>query len=259
MSLGSQGSCTPAYQAVVSDLVAAGVTIVAAAGNDTGLKVSVPANCNGVIAVSGVRHAGTKVGYSNIGPEVSIAAPAGNCVNLEGPCLYPLLTTVNLGARSAGVNGYSDSSNYTVGTSFASPLVAGTVALMLSVDETLTPSGIRDILRNTARAFPSTGAAADVVACRAPDTQDQLECYCTTSTCGAGLLDSSAAVARVVALKPPVVPNTPVVITAPSGGSGGGGSGLWWLLGLLCGTATLHALRRRDALRCGDSLRCRGR
>ncbi|MFM8637860.1 MAG: S8 family peptidase, partial [Betaproteobacteria bacterium] len=97
MSLGSQGTCTAAYQDVVNELRQAGVTVVAAAGNDTGLKVSVPANCPGAVAVSGVRHIGSKVGYSNIGPEVALAAPAGNCVNLQGTCLYPLLTTINLG------------------------------------------------------------------------------------------------------------------------------------------------------------------
>ena len=98
----------------IDRLMVAGVTVVAAAGNDTGLKVSVPANCPGVIAVSGVRHIGSKVGYSNIGPEVALAAPAGNCVNLQGTCLYPLLTTINLGQRQAGANGYSDGSDYSV-------------------------------------------------------------------------------------------------------------------------------------------------
>ena len=35
------------------------------------------------------------------------------------------------------------------------------------------------------------------MACVAPTTTDQLECYCTTSTCGAGLLDAHAAVLSV--------------------------------------------------------------
>ncbi len=49
-----------------------------------------PGNCAavvpGVMAVAGLRNVGTKVGYSSFGPEVSIAAPAGNCVN-SGGCL----------------------------------------------------------------------------------------------------------------------------------------------------------------------------
>ena len=53
-----------------------------------------PANCTGVIAVAGLRHAGSKVGFSDLGPAISIAAPAGNCVNTAAglPCLYPMLT-----------------------------------------------------------------------------------------------------------------------------------------------------------------------
>jgi serine protease len=248
MSLGSQGVCTPAYQEVVTELRAAGVTVVAAAGNDTGLKVSVPANCSGALAVAGVRHIGSKVGYSNIGPEVALAAPAGNCVNLQGPCLYPLLTTINLGLRQAGANGYSDSSDYSVGTSFAAPLVAGTVGLMLSVDPSLTPAKIREILQATTRPFPISRTLAPgedpVQACRAPDDKDQLECFCTSTTCGSGMLDAGAAVARTLALlKPAPVPDP----GNTGGGSGGGSSGLGWLLGLLLATGVLHGLNRRQS------------
>jgi len=247
MSLGSQGTCTAAYQEVVNELRAAGVTVVAAAGNDTGLKVSVPANCPGALAVSGVRHIGSKVGYSNIGPEVALAAPAGNCVNLQGSCLYPLLTTINLGQRQPGANGYSDGSNYSVGTSFAAPLVAGTVGLMLSVDPTLTPAKIREILQATVRPFPTTRPLAPgedpVLACRAPDEKDQLECLCTSTTCGAGLLDAGAAVARTLALRPAPAPDPGG--NSGGGSSGGGSSGLGWLLGLWLATLTLHALNRR--------------
>jgi len=255
MSLGSQGICTAAYQEVVNELRTAGVTVVAAAGNDTGLKVSVPANCPGALAVSGVRHIGSKVGYSNIGPEVALAAPAGNCVNLQGTCLYPLLTTINLGQRQAGANGYSDGTDYTVGTSFAAPLVAASVGLMLSVDPTLTPGKIREILQATVQPFPTSrplaGGEDPVPACRAPDTRDQLECFCTTSTCGAGMLDAGAAVARTLALRPAPQPDPGAGGGGGNtgGGSGGGASGLGWLIGLLVATLALHALNRRGRRR----------
>ena len=81
MSLGGVGLCTQPYQDAVNALNAAGVTIVASSGNGTGHAVNSPANCVGVIAVSGLRHIGTKVGFSDVGPEVSISAPGGNCVN----------------------------------------------------------------------------------------------------------------------------------------------------------------------------------
>ena len=45
-----------------------------------------PGNCTGVLAVAGLRNVGTKVGYSSLGPEVGIAAPAGNCVTSSGAC-----------------------------------------------------------------------------------------------------------------------------------------------------------------------------
>ncbi len=202
MSLGSAGNCTaaeaPDYIDVFNELTAAGVTVVVASGNSTGHAVGLPANCPGAIAVAGVRHIGTKVGYSNVGPEMTIAAPAGNCVE-DTTCLYPLLTTTNSGTKGPATNTYSDSANPSVGTSFATPLVAGTVGLMLSVNPAMTPAQIKTALRNSARPFPTTGADADVAACRAPDGTDQLECYCTTTTCGAGLLDAQGAVALAAA------------------------------------------------------------
>ena len=194
LSLGTQGICTKAYVDAIGQLTQQGVTVVAAAGNDTGFPVATPANCPGVIAVSGLRHIGTKVGYSNIGPEVTLAAPAGNCVNLIGPCLYPLVTTTNAGRSAPTINTYSDGENITVGTSFAAPLVAATVALMISVNRNLSPLDIKSILKRTARPFPRTGAEGEVIACKPPSSVEQLECYCTTTTCGAGFLNSFDAV-----------------------------------------------------------------
>jgi serine protease len=220
MSLGSSGSCPSSYQDVFNELTAAGVTVVVAAGNDTGLKVSTPANCAGALAVAGLRHTGTKVGYSSLGTEVAIAAPAGNCVNSTGTCLYPLLTTTNAGTTTPTSSSYSDGSNYSVGTSFAAPLVSGAAALMLSVDGSLSPGAIRQALRSTARAFPATGAGSDVLACRAPSATEQAECYCTGSTCGAGMLDVGAAVAAVAPapVAPPVAAIT-VSNAAPTAGN----------------------------------------
>lgn len=201
LSLGSQGTCPASYLSVISQLTTAGVTVVASAGNDEGLAVAVPANCSGVIAVGGLRHAGSKVGYSNVGPEVTLSAPAGNCVNVAAsdPCLYPLLTTTNTGTTVPATNTYSDSFTPSLGTSFSAPLVAGTAALMLSVDPTLSVAQIRGALRSSARSFPTTGAAV----CHAPNGAVQDECDCTTDTCGAGMLDAAGA----VTLPPTVVIN----------------------------------------------------
>lgn len=199
MSLGSEGTCGQAYADAISAVNATGAVVVVSAGND-GLATNSPANCAGAIAVAGVRHTGTKVGYSSLGPEVAIAAPAGNCVNTTGACLYPLLTTTNSGSTGPSASTYSDGNNISVGTSFAAPLVAATAALMISADPSLTAAQVRTHLLAAARTFPATGAGAGVNTCQAPSaTPQDSECYCTTSTCGAGLLDAQASVARVVA------------------------------------------------------------
>jgi serine protease len=100
MSLGAFGSCGAAYASVISALGARGVLVVASAGNEGG-PVGAPANCPGAAAVTGLRHAGTKVGFASLGPQVAVGAPGGNCVNVAGgPCLFSIDTTYNTGTQA---------------------------------------------------------------------------------------------------------------------------------------------------------------
>ncbi|HET9269257.1 MAG TPA: S8 family peptidase [Vicinamibacterales bacterium] len=204
LSLGGDGACSTAYQQAVDEITARGSVIVAAAGN-SGHAVSQPANCAGVIAVAGLRHAGTKVGFSSLGPEVSISAPGGNCVNTDSgtPCLYPMLTTTDSGQTGPVSSTYTDSYNVSVGTSFSSPLVAAVAALTLSVRPAITPQQVKELLQATARPFPpvaSISSSSQAPQCTPPQyslggrSVAQQECYCTTTTCGAGMLDAGAAV-----------------------------------------------------------------
>lgn len=201
LSLGSEGGCSFAYRSAVDEVLATGAVVVASAGNRAGGAVGAPGNCSGVIAVAALRHVGTKVGFSNLGPEVALSAPGGNCVNVApgSRCLYPILTTDNDGDTAPGSATYTDSFRISVGTSFSAPLVAGTAALMLVANPSLTPAQVRSFLQGTSRPFPRAGASA-VPACTAPrfdamgEPIDQLECHCTTSTCGAGMLDAGSAV-----------------------------------------------------------------
>jgi len=206
MSLGSEGACTQATQTVINEVLAQGVVVIASAGNDGG-PVDAPASCTGVIAVGAVRHIGTKVGFSNVGQNVTISAPGGNCVNVGAgqPCLFSIDTSVNLGTTRASASSYTDQFNFNVGTSFSAPIVSGAVALMHSANARLTPVRIASRLRSSARAFPmssnSPGSAEcplPVPTCHEPSGANDIqtcECICTTSTCGAGMLDVQASVA----------------------------------------------------------------
>ncbi len=228
LSLGGDGSCAATdstgklYRDAITQITATGATIVIAAGNGEGLAVGLPANCPGVIAVAALRHAGTKVGFSNIGPEVGISAPGGNCVNIDaagnatGPCLYPILSASNSGTTTpVAASNYYDSG---FGTSYSTPLVTGTVALMYSVKPTLTSTEVLRLLQSTARPFVTSGSTAGVAQCRAPTSTVQDECYCTTGTCGAGMLDAAAAVAAVQATNT----GTVAISVSPSSGATAG-------------------------------------
>ncbi len=223
MSFGDDEPCDAAYQDAVNRIIAAGTVIVASAGNQ-GHDAGAPANCAGVIAVGALRHDGTKSGFSSVGPTVAISAPGGNCVNtaLNAPCLYPILSTTNTGTTTPVASSYTDGVNPSLGTSFSAPLVSGTVALMLSIQPSLTPYEVRALLQSTARVFPPVGSSSDgtaVAQCTVPQNDstgtpiDQSYCYCTTDTCGAGMLDAGAAV-------------TAANIGYPAAGVPAGG--LWW-------------------------------
>jgi serine protease len=252
LSLGGQGACSRSYQSAIDEIVARGVTVVVSAGND-GSSVDQPANCRGVVSVTGVRHVGTKVGFANLGLDVTLAAPGGNCVNVGAgqPCLYSLDTTTNLGVTTPGENGYTDRvDNFNVGTSFAAPIVSGIAALMYSVNGNLSPAKLTERLRATANPFP-TSSDPNVPTCRIPESSADLqlsECNCTTSTCGAGLANAPGAVDA--ALRPVAVVSAPstagagqTVVLAGGGSLGADGrtiGGYEWTL--VSGATSLSAV-----------------
>lgn len=209
LSLGGSGTCGTSgtgslYRDTINQVNAAGATIVVAAGNSEGQAVGLPGNCPGVITVTALRHVGTKVGFASVGTEVTVAAPGGNCINTAAgqPCLYPMVSTTNSGTTSpVAADASYTGSNASVGTSFSAPIVSGIVGLMASVRPALTSDEATQILKLTARPFPTTGGTAGVGVCQAPNgTVTQDECYCTASTCGAGMVDAFAAVKAAQAL-----------------------------------------------------------
>jgi hypothetical protein len=187
MSLGGAGPCGAAYQDTFNAIAAAGVSIVLSAGNDdTDVVNNSPANCSGVIAVAATNRTGGKSSYSNFGDTpgaIALAAPGG-----DGPFADTILSLCNTGEYAPANEFYA----WKQGTSFAAAQVTGVAGLMLAVAPSLGPSQVSQILRDTARAFP-TGTGND----------------CTQTLCGSGILDAGAAVAFARQLSAPaVIPTT---------------------------------------------------
>lgn len=198
LSLGSADSCASVYVNAINELTDAGVLVIVSAGNDSG-PVDAPANCPGVLAVGGLRHVGTKVGYSSLGAEVGISAPAGNCPDLDTTflCGYSLITADNSGQTVPASSTYTDDANYNIGTSFSAPIVAAMAGLMHGVNDGLTTGEFVARIKSGARPFPAPEPGLPT--CPSLDSATG-QCNCTTTTCGAGMADAPGAVAE--ALRP---------------------------------------------------------
>ena len=93
------------------------------------------------------------------------------------------------------------------GTSFAAPQVAGVAALMMAVDPSLTVDEVRSLLQSTATAYTSFTVPSAAPSCDATHTDN---CKCTDATCGAGVLNASAAItAAGNVYLPNIAPTTP--------------------------------------------------
>ncbi|HEY7957107.1 MAG TPA: S8 family peptidase [Polyangia bacterium] len=170
LSFGGAG-LSQTMQAAVSDAIAQGVTVVAAAGN-LGIDAAgdSPAALDGVITVGAVDPTGQRASYSNYGPVVALMAPGGLMMNDDSGHSEGVLSTMEL-------PGVGFTYVYLAGTSQATPFVAGAVALMKAVYPSMTPAEARKLLQ----------LSADPIA-RCADPDDP-----TKAGCGAGLLDVDAA------------------------------------------------------------------
>ncbi len=199
LSLGGNDSCNALWQSAIDEITARGTLVVASVGNE-GIPPGTPANCNNVLGVGAVRHAGSKIGFSNLGPGTDISAPGGNCVNeppytTAAPCVYAIQVAIDMGSTVPVGPTHTDKVNRpNVGTSFSAPLVAGAAALMNAVNPQLKPDQLATLLQESATPFPTSSPTTNRI-CRVPTTFVQgEECICTTVTCGAGMLNTKAAV-----------------------------------------------------------------
>lgn len=150
MSLGGGGS--DALKLACDNAYNSGIVVVAAAGNDYEGPISYPAAYGSVIAVTATDSSDEIASFSNIGSDAELAAP--------GVSIY---STYKGG-------GYATMS----GTSMATPHVAGTAALVIAKNPSLSAAEVRGIL---------TGSAIDLGA----NGQDDYYGY--------GLVDAAAATA----------------------------------------------------------------
>jgi serine protease len=75
LSLGGFGACSATEQTAINAIVAAGTTIVIAAGNNNANAVDYsPGNCNNVITVAATDRTGDRAYYSNYGSVVEVSA-----------------------------------------------------------------------------------------------------------------------------------------------------------------------------------------
>ena len=175
VSLGGSGFCSSTFQDAIDAITAAGATVVVSAGNSN-MDASgfTPGNCDGVITVAATDRNGSRAYYSNYGPTVEISAPGGAQLINNEPS--GVLSTLNTGAQGPAADTYK----YYQGTSMSAPHVTGVVSLLLSLNPTLHPGQVLEMLQDTVTSFPAGST-------------------CTTSSCGSGIVNAGAAVADVSA------------------------------------------------------------
>lgn len=182
MSFASEVACSknPEMQAAIDVALSKGIILVAAASNESEENaLNSPQTCNGVINVTSTDLQGFKSYFSNYGYATDIAA-FGDKLSL------PSIIDENR-------NGEADIVSLG-GTSFASPMVAGIIALLLNEEPDLTMTEIQTIL---SRAGQKTTNSALYTAGKY--SKDMISC--DNGRCGYGIIDAHQAILEMRKIK----------------------------------------------------------
>ncbi|OQW91637.1 MAG: hypothetical protein BWK78_04045, partial [Thiotrichaceae bacterium IS1] len=141
LSLGNSSDSQILHDAVRS-AYQAGISVIAATGNDWDTQIGYPARYSEAIAVGATDRRDVLALYSNTGAEIDLVSPGG-----YGPSTALILNTYIPG------NAYA----WLQGTSMATPVVTGAVGILKSLCSNITPDQVRTRLMNTADDLGTAG------------------------------------------------------------------------------------------------------
>lgn len=137
---GGKAVCGDDLQQLLDRVAKKNIFVVAAVGNTFGKRLAEPANCRGVISVGAVDAENNIENYSGLDARTTIYAPGGGKrMSVDAPWRVNKLKVATFDVNFKGDE--SPASLFSgVGTSYASPLVAGFVSLLLSHKPEMTPA-----------------------------------------------------------------------------------------------------------------------
>ncbi len=158
LSLGGR-TLTKVEQLAIDHAKTRGAIVVVAAGN-SGQSVTdfSPAGLRGVITVTATDREDNRAGFSNWGPLVDIAAPGVDVLSLRArrTDLLALIRGVKY-KRGEGILGEDKSYYRASGTSFAAPIVTGTITELLAGNPRLTAEQVTRMVLHSARDIETPG------------------------------------------------------------------------------------------------------
>ncbi len=245
------------YGAAAAKANAKGALVVAAAGNDSDTTIAnhrynMPSACPGFVAVAAVSPAGRRAWYSTAGANVDIAAQGGDMNVPDGPGsegneANGIYSTLNTGTQGPVALSYA----YYQGTSMATPAVAAGAALLYSLGMT-NPAFVERALKATAQPFPTPSASYNSKQIKVgTSTFTTANLNCSTSLCGAGILNLENIASVPLPLSNPkitgsAVPGRTLSVSTGSWRNAGSYSYAWYRGSTLVSTSATYKVAPAD-------------